>query len=105
MLGLVYKAHTHPHNFMDWVLSTGDAFALGVHDILETLSVVSVKSGNVKEQGEASARRSEEILGRNVELFCDGESWGAEEVDDECEDVGVTRNGLESLVDIRVVDG
>ena len=64
-----------------------------------------MKIGEVKEQGEAGAGGSEEIVGQNVELFGDGESWGAEEVDDEGDDGGGTGNGSEGLVDIRIITG
>lgn len=75
----------------------------GIH-ISETLSVFPVKSREVEEQGEASAGGGEEIVGRNVELFGDAESWGAEEVDDKGEDSGVERYGPEGMVDIRIVE-
>lgn len=76
----------------------------GVH-ILETLSDVLVKSREVKEQSEAGAGGREEIVDRNVKLSSDLQSWGAEHVDDESEDGGGVRDGLEGLVDIRVAEG
>ena len=72
--------------------------------ISETLSIFPVKGREVEEQCEAGAGGSEEIVGRNVELSGDPKNGGAEEVDDDGEDGGITRDRLEGMADVRVAE-